>query len=149
MRWAGLFIVLTLAVAPPALAADELQPFASDGCSAFPDGTPTRPHLWCGCCVAHDLAYWQGGTAEQKRQADDALQRCVKAAADSETLASLMELGVRVGGQPQLPSTFRWGYGWPARHGYFDLSPADREQVLRRLGEHSYSSELALRCPAL
>lgn len=130
----------------PACAEQALQPFKSDGCSLFPDGTPTQPRLWCGCCVAHDLAYWQGGTQEQKRQADEALQRCVKAAAGSETLAKLMEAGVRAGGQPQLPASFRWAYGWPDRHGYFQLSEADREQIDARLAVHPYAAELSARC---
>ncbi len=28
---------------------------------------------WQHCCVAHDVAYWRGGTAAQREQADSAL----------------------------------------------------------------------------
>ena len=40
----------------------QLQPFTSDGCSAFPDGTMADNELWLACCEKHDLAYWQGGS---------------------------------------------------------------------------------------
>lgn len=143
MRAAFLLLLLPLL----AMADSGLQPFKSDGCSLFPDGTPTQPYLWCACCVAHDLAYWQGGTAGQRKQADLELQRCVKAAAGSDALASLMQTGVRAGGRPQLPSSFRWGYGWPDRSGYFQLTEEDRRQIEGRLSEHSYAAEMRMRCP--
>lgn len=133
----------------PAMASDgELQPFHSDGCSVFPDGTLAQPRLWCGCCVAHDLAYWQGGTEQARREADARLNQCVKDSAGSEALGRLMEIGVRAGGQPQLPSSFRWGYGWPWRKGYVALTEADQMQIRQRLEQHSYAVEMQLRCAA-
>jgi len=53
----------------PALAA-ELKPFTTDGCSAFPDGTPAHRDLWLNCCIQHDLAYWKGGTHTERLNAD-------------------------------------------------------------------------------
>ncbi|BFM13951.1 hypothetical protein R50073_01340 [Maricurvus nonylphenolicus] len=108
--------------------ASELKPFTSDGCSAFPDGTFAQNELWLACCTAHDYAYWQGGTYEERKEADIALQQCV-AQVGEEEIALLMLAGVRVGGTPFLPTTFRWGYGWPYPRLYGQLTAHEREQV--------------------
>ncbi len=80
--------------------------FKSDGCSMFPDGN------WGECCIEHDRAYWRGGTAGQRKQADEELRRCV-AAKGHPHIAALMYRGVRLGGVPWLPTTWRWAFGWP------------------------------------
>lgn len=90
---------------------DKLKPFTSDGCSAFPDGTLFQQTLWQQCCTAHDLAYWQGGTYQQRLDADLELESCVTKIGEP-AIAKLMLAGVRVGGSPYLPTSFRWGYGW-------------------------------------
>lgn len=54
-----------------------LEPFRSDGCSLFPDGTLADKTLWQECCVEHDLAYWQGGTREERERADLRLRDCI------------------------------------------------------------------------
>ena len=53
----------------------DLKAFTSDGCSAFPNGTNKQSTLWLTCCTAHDHAYWQGGTYNQRVEADVALQQ--------------------------------------------------------------------------
>ena len=108
--------------------AQELQPFASDGCSAFPDGTPETKTLWLSCCTSHDSAYWQGGSYAERLQADQDLRSCVAQTGQPE-IARLMLAGVRVGGTPYLPTSFRWGYGWPYPRGYKTLTEAEREMV--------------------
>lgn len=80
-------------------------PFTTDGCSAWPDGS------WQECCVEHDMAYWCGGAAENRRRADGLLRDCV-AARGYPTTGGFMFLGTRVGGHPWLPLPWRWGYGW-------------------------------------
>jgi hypothetical protein len=114
------------------LHADELKPFTSDGCSAFPDGTLQQQSLWVNCCIRHDLAYWQGGTYAQREQADKALQSCV-AQAGEDQIADLMLAGVRVGGSPYWPTPFRWGYGWSFGRGYKPLVAEEREQIQTQL----------------
>ena len=86
----------------------ELPPyrFTTDGCSLWPDSD------WRHCCVTHDMAYWCGGTAEQRAAADKALQQCL-ADADKPVIGSLMRVGTRLGGLSILPFPWRWGYGWP------------------------------------
>ncbi|TPH13451.1 hypothetical protein [Litorilituus lipolyticus] len=112
------------------VAADELKPFTSDGCSAFPDGTFEQSQLWLSCCTAHDLAYWQGGTSNERLVADEALQQCVAKVGEPE-IAQLMLAGVRVGGTPYLPTPFRWGYGWSYPRGYKALTMDEKQQVTK------------------
>lgn len=80
--------------------------FVSDGCSCSPDGD------WVECCVRHDLAYWYGGTREQRKAADLELRRCVAEEAGHPSWAHVMYLAVRSGGVWWLPAPFRWGFGW-------------------------------------
>lgn len=106
----------------------ELRPYLSDGCSSFPDGTFAHKTLWLDCCEAHDFSYWQGGTREQRAAADTELQQCVASTGEPQ-IAGLMLKGVRVGGSPYWPTTYRWGYGWPYGRGYQPLTPDQRQQV--------------------
>jgi len=125
-RISRFLILLTLLYVPTVVA--DLAPFTSDGCSAFPDGTPGQKTLWLDCCYQHDYAYWKGGTREDRAQADQALRACVAAVGEAE-IAALMLAGVRVGGTPYLPTHFRWGYGWPFFRGYKPLSDDEMRQI--------------------
>lgn len=113
-----------------------LVPFASDGCSLFPDGTLNNRNLWCDCCQQHDLAYWQGGSADERSQADVRLRDCVLARTGDPQLAETMYLGARGGGHPAFPTWYRWGYGWPYGRGYAPLSELERLQVRERLAAY-------------
>ncbi len=108
--------------------ATQLKPFTSDGCSAFPDGTLQENDLWLSCCVAHDYAYWQGGTYAQRLDADKALKQCVSEIGQPE-IAQLMLAGVRVGGSPYWPTPFRWGYGWAYPKSYKPLNADEKNQI--------------------
>lgn len=109
----------------------QLQPFSTDGCSLFPDRSPTGEADWCECCVQHDLAYWRGGTEAERLQADRELYTCVKKKTANEQLAQWMFSGVRSAGGPHHYTSYRWGYGWPYGRFYQAISPAEREQVER------------------
>jgi len=87
-------------------------PFTSDGCSDFPNGTLQQKTLWLDCCQAHDRAYWLGGTAVEREVVDQVLRQCVVNVGEPE-IALFMLAGVRVGGSPYWPTSYRWGYGWP------------------------------------
>jgi hypothetical protein len=87
--------------------------FTTDACSAWPD------HRWADCCVEHDIAYWCGGGAELRRRADAGLGASGAPRGDS-FVAELMYLGVRAGGAPWLPFSWRWGYGWDWPYRYDD-----------------------------
>jgi hypothetical protein len=105
-----------------------IKAFTTDGCSDFPDGTPSHKNLWQQCCTAHDLKYWAGGTFDERLQADLDLRACVQSVGQP-AVAQLMLAGVRVGGSPWWPTAFRWGYGWPYTHGYSALTPEEFEQI--------------------
>lgn len=110
-----------------------LLPFTSDGCSSFPNGIPYKDeNRWLKCCVIHDISYWQGGPAEKRLAADQALKSCV-AETGEKTLSEAMYLGVRAGGHALLPTSWKWGYGWTLDRGYAPLSPDDEKQVAERL----------------
>jgi hypothetical protein len=111
-----------------AVQAENIKPFTSDGCSSFPDGTFGHKELWLSCCTAHDYAYWQGGTYEQRLVADKQLRQCV-AKVGKPKIAKLMLAGVRVGGSPYFPTSFRWGYGWSYSRWYKALTVAEKNQI--------------------
>lgn len=106
-----------------------LQPFSTDGCSLFPDRAPLGQADWCGCCVAHDLAYWRGGSAAERLESDRVFRECVRTASRSPALAGAMYGAVRAGGVPWLPSPFRWGYGWDYGRLYRTLSLGEDAQA--------------------
>ena len=105
--------------------AAKLREFTTDGCSRFPDRSLISNHDWCHCCVAHDLAYWRGGSAEERVAADESLRDCVERATANPALADVMYAGVRAGGGPYFYTSYRWGYGWPFGRHYRALSPAE------------------------
>lgn len=126
LAWLALLAGCQHASAPARLA-----PFASDGCSLFPDRAPGAGADWCDCCLKHDLAYWRGGTAPERLDADRALRACVRDASGSPLLAALMLAGVRAGGLPYLPTPFRWGFGWPYGRGYQPVDADEQAQAAR------------------
>lgn len=127
----NLLIFLLLLISGTAIAGD-LKPFKSDGCSSFPDGTLKQKKLWLKCCTEHDRHYWLGGTYEQRVIADEALKACVTRIGEP-TIALVMLVGVRVGGAPHLPTTFRWGYGWPYPRGYQALTPDEVLEAKKKI----------------
>lgn len=108
--------------------ANNIKPFTTDGCSAFPDGTLKQKNIWLSCCTAHDYSYWQGGTYEERVVADIELRQCVSKVGHPK-IAALMLAGVRVGGSPYFPTSFRWGYGWPYPRWYRALSESELKQI--------------------
>jgi hypothetical protein len=84
--------------------------FATDGCTGWPDGDLVQ------CCVEHDIAYWCGGTADQRRTADELFRDCARE--QSPAQSGLVYYTVRVWGVPWLPTSWRWGYGHAFGGGY-------------------------------
>lgn len=130
-----LSLLLAAMAVSPAFAA-ELKAFTSDGCSLFPDGTVQDRALWCDCCLEHDIAYWQGGTREDRLRADKALRDCVLARTRSRALATAMYEGVRAGGNPAFPTWYRWGYGWDFGRGYKPLTEQEKKSVREKLAAY-------------
>jgi len=110
------------------LHAETIEPFTSDGCSSFPDGTLEQNELWLKCCTEHDYAYWKGGSYQERLNSDIELKNCVSLVGEEE-IALIMLAGVRVGGSPFFPTAYRWGYGWPYPKFYGILTPEELEQI--------------------
>jgi hypothetical protein len=123
-----------------------MHPFSTDGCSLFPDRSLVSKSDWCSCCLAHDLAYWRGGTVDERLKADQDLRSCVLTASRSAELADLMFAGVRAGGGPYFFTPYRWGYGWPFGRLYEPLSPAE-EALASSLRSKYTSTNPVLACP--
>jgi hypothetical protein len=116
-----------------------MHPFTTDGCSSWPDGWPGNETQWRHCCVLHDVRYWMGGTRVERKAADHELGRCIGASDNSQLtkiMGELMAKGVRVGGEPGLPFTWRWGYGWKVDRGYAPLSDDEKRLVNQFLPQH-------------
>jgi hypothetical protein len=126
MRIVFVFIFIFVSVT---VNAERIKPFISDGCSVFPDGTFEQKELWLSCCTLHDYAYWQGGTYEERLVADKQLSQCVYNVGEPQ-IAKLMLAGVRVGGSPYFPTSYRWGYGWPYPRWYKTLTEAEKKQIM-------------------
>lgn len=107
----------------------DLNQFTSDGCSLFPNGTLNDRSRWCDCCFNHDIAYWRGGSEDERKDADKALRACVLERTGNKALAEMMYDGVRVGGNPVFPTWYRWGYGWKYGRRYKPLTEDEQKQV--------------------
>jgi len=133
------YSLISLCLSVKCVGAAELADFSSDGCSQFPDGTFTQQDLWCDCCITHDIAYWQGGNRQQKKQADEALRQCVLQKTDNKLLADTMYYGVTLGGSPVFPVWYRWGYGWRYGRGFQSLNEYEQQQVTDQLQQYTVS----------
>ncbi len=118
----------------------EIKDFSSDGCSLFPDRSIINEDDWCACCFEHDIAYWRGGTKEERLAADVALRECILEKTGNEELADMMFTGVRVGGSPYFYSWYRWGYGWSYERKYGSLTNDERKLVDEKLKKYFASN---------
>lgn len=78
--------------------------FTTDGCSRWPDDP------WLACCIVHDIAYWCGGSEQDRKDADQEFMQCVNN--KMGIMGNIMYPGIRMGGSPWFPTPWRWGYGW-------------------------------------
>lgn len=128
-------ILLLSALAQSADAQNTLKDFTSDGCSMSPDGVVVGRLEYVPCCVEHDVAYWAGGTQEQKSAADLRLRQCVLEKSNNEFVADVYYQAVRVAGGPYLPTPFHWAYGWKNRRGYKPLTEAHQKIVQEKFAQ--------------
>lgn len=106
----------------------QILPFSTDGCSAYVDGFDTNAKKeWFHCCFSHDIAYWIGGTSEERQESDVELESCVAKVSNSAN-AYMMYLAVRIGGRPNTGLPWRWAYGYENGRGY--TSPTTSEKIL-------------------
>ncbi len=111
-----------------------LRPFSTDGCSQSPNEFPNA--VIVECCVKHDVAYWLGGTAEEKLASDENLEQCIAAKTNALT-GKAYRAGVAIGGTPLGYNSFRWGYGWDTLRPY---GPLSSDEIIQ--AENLYGKEL-------
>mgnify|MGYP001590911842 CR=1 FL=1 len=88
--------------------------FMTDGCTLFLERFGSKN--WSPACLNHDIAYWAGGTKEDRLQADNKFKQEINSLIPG--LGSVMAFAVGLAGSPYLPTWWRFGYGWPYGHGY-------------------------------
>jgi hypothetical protein len=136
MHRISVLVLMFMALSSGCVCAAALHDFTSDGCSLFPDGNLQDRARWCDCCFTHDIAYWQGGSRDDRKLADERLRECVVKRTGNDALAELMYAGVRSGGNPAFPTWYRWGYGWKYGRGYAELNEQEKQQVRKKLDEY-------------
>lgn len=145
-RAAAAALMLPMAFLAGCASPTTLRPFSTDGCSLYPDRSASTGQDWCSCCVAHDRAYWRGGSEAERLKADEALRACVEAKTDDPARAATMFRGVRIGGSAWWPTPFRWGYGWGYGRYYRPLDLAESAEADRL--EAQYGAEVGVdQCP--
>ena len=128
-------VVLSACAQPPAIAEPlrvlpRWEPAWSDGCSVPSVLRPVDPvetEAVRASCVAHDEAYYYGGSEDDRLRADERLHTALIAAGMAPWRARLYYVGVRLGGGPE------WrvkGVSWSFGAEYFQYSarpavPAD------------------------
>ena len=105
--------------------ANTLRPYTTDGCSNWLNAN------WIECCVIHDIAYWKGGTEEERDTANDELRKCVGEKAHHHIIGKLMQWGTDLGGTPTSLTTYGWGYGWEHQRAYGPITPEEQKQIDR------------------
>lgn len=112
---------------------NQLQGFEANGCSNFsPSVAYPKKEKWGLCCVQHDIAYWKGGTNEDRYSADQRLQNCIIEVGEPN-IARLVYWGVRAkaltGERDRSGENWDWGYGWKLPRGYAPFSEAEILQI--------------------
>lgn len=116
-----------------------LEPFQTDGCTMFADGTAQKPDLWKHCCVEHDLRYWFGGDSADLDFADLQLKQCVHDVAGS-FWANLIYKGVREGHNSPVQHRFHWSWGWTPARNNAPLISSEKEIIRKDLRELNFDS---------
>lgn len=126
-----ILIIIILVLIIPGCSNDlhNIKDFESDGCTLFPDSSLILEKEWSVCCFEHDIAYWKGGTEDERLKADEALRDCVKDKTGDKNLANVIYQGVRSGGSPYFYNWYRWGYGWGYERKYKALSAEEKKLV--------------------
>ncbi len=88
--------------------------FTTDGCSVFPN--VLFGNDFTDICIEHDMKYWKGGSAEDRKVADAVLRESVNK--KMSFVGDIMYFGVRVLGHPLVPAPWRWGYGFKYPYKY-------------------------------
>lgn len=88
--------------------------FTTDGCSLWFNSLFGND--FTDICIEHDMKYWKGGSAEDRKTADTVLRESVNK--KMSFMGDIMYFGIRVFGHPLIPAPWRWGYGFEYPYKY-------------------------------
>jgi hypothetical protein len=114
------------------LLGNELNPFITDYCTMFVNGTREKPTLWKHCCLDHDMNYWYGGSENNMDTADLRLRSCVTKVA-GENWGNLIYKGVRLGHMSPIKNPRKWNWGWVSPRPEVELTPLEKKYVIEEL----------------
>lgn len=114
------------------------EPFLTDYCTGYPEGTLEHPHLWKHCCLEHDLYFWAGGSHEDRKDSDLLLRECIQDTGE-EFQAKLIYWAVTAGAYSPIKfSNKKWNYGWSDRHQHRKLSLQDIDKIEKEILKSQY-----------
>ncbi|MCT4642442.1 MAG: hypothetical protein N4A33_09110 [Bacteriovoracaceae bacterium] len=123
----------------PLLSYSNINPFSSDLCTGYKEGTKKEPMKWAHCCYKHDLRFWAGGTKTQRVESDLRLKSCVTKAGSTRH-AKLIYAGVKLGSlSPYKLKQRRWGNAWGEK-GYKKLTQEQIDKIVVYL--HTTATDL-------
>ena len=110
------------------------HPFKTDFCTGWLDGT--FEYDWSECCLKHDLAFWAGGTLEDRNAMDKNLRQCVRDKAN-DFYATIIYFGVRAGRySPVKLESKKWGNAWGKEFTKRELTTREIQQLENSLRYH-------------
>jgi hypothetical protein len=130
-----------------AVASDDqnLNPFETDFCTGYVEGTHDEPDLWKHCCVEHDLFFWAGGSSEDRDETDLRLKQCVEATGSKAT-SILMYYAIRIGGKSPIKiKNKQWGNAWRHRAHYQKLSEVETAHLLHEVDTNDFKLSLEIK----
>jgi hypothetical protein len=127
------FLILLISLPAVSIAVEEFNPFITDFCTAYPEGTSSQPNKWKHCCLEHDLYFWAGGSISDRNEADKGLKNCVEKTG-AKFQAKLIYLGVSLGGRSPIKfKAKQWGNAWKQRNRYLNLSEIETSSLIHNL----------------
>lgn len=139
MKLFFLSLIISFIIGPLSYASD-INPFTTDSCTMWSEGTNSKPDQWKHCCVEHDLFFWAGGTFKEREMADMDLKKCIEATG-AKTQARLMYWGVVLGKYSPIKfSNRKWGNAWPWWKNYQKLN---RDQIDLILREAAHTQDIS------
>jgi hypothetical protein len=135
-----ILLLFCLTFAPKTFA-NQLQPFVTDYCTMFSNGTFEKPDLWKHCCLDHDIRYWYGGTEINMDQADLNLKSCVEKVAGT-SWATLIYSGVRAGHYSPIKNVHKWSWGWETNRGDKELNANEKIYILEEIHQLPFGNDV-------
>jgi len=90
------------------------EEFTTDACSLWLNRIFSND--FTDICIEHDIEYWKGGSAEDRKAADSILRENINSRVPF--VGDIMYIVIRVFGHPLVPVPWRQGYGFKYPYTY-------------------------------